>query len=88
MPGCCRTFDPHIGSPKPERRWRVPVSSAHVDVNPEHSDEFVRYRDAVAHLNEEKKENVRRYAKSLPNLWKTPPIDVDIFGAATVTSRR
>jgi hypothetical protein len=45
--------------------------SAHVDVNPEHSDEFVRYREAVAHLNEEQKEEVRRYAKSLPNLWKT-----------------
>jgi hypothetical protein len=53
--------------------------SAHVDVNPEHSDEFVRYREAVAHLNEEQKEDVRRYAKSLPNLWKTPPMDIDIL---------
>jgi hypothetical protein len=53
--------------------------SAHVDVNPEHSDEFVRYREAVAHLNEEQKEDVRRYAKSLPNLWTTPPMDVDIL---------
>jgi hypothetical protein len=53
--------------------------SAHVDVNPEHSDEFVRYREAVAHLNEEQKEDVRRYAKSLPNLWKTPPMDADIL---------
>jgi hypothetical protein len=53
--------------------------SAHVDVNPEHSDEFVRYREAVAHLNDEQKADVLRYAKSLPNLWKTPPMDVDIL---------
>jgi hypothetical protein len=56
--------------------------SARVDVNPEHSDEFVRYREAVAHLNEDQKADVLRYAKSLPNLWKPEPIDASFFPSA------
>jgi hypothetical protein len=43
--------------------------SAHVDANPEHSQEFLDYRAAVAHLNDEQRQDVLRYAKSLPNLW-------------------
>jgi hypothetical protein len=53
--------------------------NAYVDVNPEHSDEFVRYREAVAHLNDEQKADALRYAKSLPNLWKPEPIDASFF---------
>jgi hypothetical protein len=43
--------------------------TALVDTNPEHSQEFLEYRAAVAHLNDEQRQDVLRYAKSLPNLW-------------------
>jgi hypothetical protein len=56
----------------------APTKSVHanVNVNPEHSQEFLEYRAAVAHLNDEQKADVLRYAKSLPNLWKAPPMDM------------
>lgn len=50
--------------------------SATVNVNPEHSQEFLEYRAAVAHLNDEQKADVLRYARSLPNLWVAPPMDL------------
>jgi hypothetical protein len=53
--------------------------SARVDANPEHSTEFLEYRAAVAHLNDEQKRDVLRYAKSLPNLWKPPVMDASFF---------
>ena len=56
--------------------------SARVDANPEHSQEFLEYRAAVAHLNDEQKRDVLRYAKSLPNLWKPPVMDASFFPPA------
>jgi hypothetical protein len=56
--------------------------SARVDANPEHSQEFLEYRSAVAHLNDEQKRDVLRYAKSLPNLWKPPVMDASFFPPA------
>jgi hypothetical protein len=50
--------------------------TAHVEVNPEHSQEFLDYRAAVAHLNDEQKAEVLRYAKSLPNVWVAPPMPI------------
>jgi hypothetical protein len=58
---------------------------AHVSTNPEHSQEFLEYRAAVAHLNDEQKADVLRYAKSLPNLWKPPVMDASCFPKPMLT---
>jgi hypothetical protein len=62
--GLMSTFNKLLGLNAPAKSV-----TAHVEVNPEHSQEFLDYRAAVAHLNDEQRQDVLRYARSLPNLW-------------------
>jgi hypothetical protein len=51
--------------------------SANVNVNPEHSEDYLLFREACAGLSEEQIHDVRLYAKALPRTWVAPPIEVN-----------
>jgi hypothetical protein len=51
--------------------------SANVNVNPEHSEDYLLFREACAELTEEQIHDVRLYAKALPRTWVAPPIEVN-----------
>lgn len=51
--------------------------SANVNVNPEHSEEYLLFREACAGLSDEQKHDVRMYAKALPRTWVAPPIEAN-----------
>jgi len=49
--------------------------AGHVDLNPEHSDEYLLDREAMAGLSDEQRHEVRVFAKSLPRQWEPTPIE-------------
>jgi Homeodomain-like domain len=51
--------------------------SAHVDVNPEHSQEYLLFREACAGLTEDQLHQVYAMAKALPRTWVAPPIEAN-----------
>jgi hypothetical protein len=55
-------------------RLRVPDRKliGNVDLNPEHSEEFLLFKEACAGLTEDQKHEVRAFAKGLPRTWVAP----------------
>jgi hypothetical protein len=51
--------------------------SANVNLNPEHSQEYLLFREACAGLTEDQLHAVYVMAKSLPRTWVAPPIEAD-----------
>lgn len=51
--------------------------SANVNLNPEHSQEYLLFREACAGLTEEQLHEVYALAKALPRTWVAPPIEAD-----------
>jgi hypothetical protein len=43
-----------------------------VNLNPEHSEEFLLFKEACAGLTEDQRHEVRAYAKGLPRTWVAP----------------
>jgi hypothetical protein len=51
--------------------------SAHVDINPEHSTEYLLFKEACAGLTEDQLHEVYAVAKTLPRTWVAPPIEAN-----------
>lgn len=51
--------------------------SAHVDVNPEHSQDYLLFREACAGLTEDQLHQVYAVAKALPRTWVAPSIEAN-----------
>jgi hypothetical protein len=51
--------------------------SAHVDVNPEHSQEYLLFREACAGLTDDQLHEVYAVAKALTRTWVAPPIEAN-----------
>jgi hypothetical protein len=57
----------------------APTKSIHANIsaNPEHSTEYLLFREACAGLNNEQLHEVYAVAKALPRTWVAPPIEAD-----------
>jgi hypothetical protein len=51
--------------------------SAHIDANPEHSQEYLLFREACAGLTDDQLHEVYAVAKALPRTWVAPPIEAN-----------
>jgi hypothetical protein len=51
--------------------------SASVNINPEHSQEYLLFREACAGLTEDQLHEVYAIAKALPRTWVAPPIEAN-----------
>ena len=51
--------------------------SANVNINPEHSQEYLLFREACAGLTEDQLHQVHAMAKALPRTWVAPPIEAN-----------
>jgi hypothetical protein len=51
--------------------------TANVNINPEHSTEFLLFREACAGLTEDQLHEVYAVAKTLPRTWVAPPIEAN-----------
>jgi Winged helix-turn-helix DNA-binding len=61
------------------RGTAAPSKSIHANVstNPEHSAEYLLFREACAGLNDDQLHEVYAMAKALPRTWVAPPIEAD-----------
>jgi hypothetical protein len=57
----------------------APIKSiqANVNINPEHSTEFLLFKEACAGLTEDQLHEVYAAAKTLPRTWVAPPIEAN-----------
>jgi hypothetical protein len=61
------------------RGTAAPTKSIHASIsaNPEHSTEYLLFREACAGLNNDQLHEVYAMAKALPRSWVAPPIEAD-----------
>jgi len=61
------------------RGTAAPSKSIHANIstNPEHSTEYLLFREACAGLNDDQLHEVYAMAKALPRTWVAPPIEAD-----------